>query len=611
MKNSSNTILEEYSNIKEDKLNYDDYVGKGAAFIVTPVNEGWIFSRENLSEDHELIEASAKEFGVKRILPVNDELNKLNKDLTLDIFREVGELGFLGIDIPEEYDGSMLDKVTACLVIEGLCSGKNASINVTISAHSGIATLPIVWYGNEDQKKKYLPKMASGEWMGCYALTEPNAGSDAMAGEMSAKLNDEKTHYLLNGQKIYITNGSWSDVCVTFAKVDGAKYTAFIVDKDCPGWSTGEEEHKLGIKGSSTTTLYFEDCKVPVENVLGKVGQGGAIAFNGLYVGRYKLGAATSAGAKNAIKEALDFANDREQFNRSISKFGMLQKKFADMVIRAWEADTIVYMTAGSIDKFLNDVPYDDNYFDVLQKSIEDHAIEASIAKIVGSEALWKNVDDGVQILGGAGYIEEYGFAVLYRDERINRIFEGTNEVNRLIIGGYTLKKSILEELPIRNMISQCKTTSWVNRVEMENVELQESCNVVEFARSAVLFTLDELILKYGQDFKNEQWVLEPFADMVICLSLMDTGFKRVRQLDVNSEKYKNMKFVMDASVYLRFSELINHCKDIIRNIDRSGSPLMQKLNNELNDLVIEKDIISLKQEIANVLYNKKEYFLD
>ncbi len=611
MKNRSNVILEEYDNIKEDKLNYDDYVGKGAAFIVTPTNAGQIFSRENLSEDHELIESSAKEFGVKRILPVNEELNKLNKDLTFDIFREVGELGFLGIDIPEEYGGSMLDKVTACLVIEGLCSGKNASINVTISAHSGIATLPIVWYGNEDQKKKYLPKMASGEWMGCYALTEPNAGSDAMAGEMSARLNDEKTHYLLNGQKIYITNGSWSDVCVTFAKVDGGKYTAFIVDKDCPGWSTGEEEHKMGIKGSSTTTLYFEDCKVPVENVLGKVGQGGAIAFNGLYVGRYKLGAATAAGSKSAIKEALDFANDREQFNRSISKFGMLQKKFADMVIRAWEADTIVYMTAGSIDKFLNNVPHDEKYFDVLQKSIEDHAIEASIAKIIGSEALWKNVDDGVQILGGAGYIEEYGFAVLYRDERINRIFEGTNEVNRLIIGGYTLKKSILEELPIRNMINQCKTTSWVNRVEMDNVELQESCNIVEFSRSAVLFTLDELILKYGQDFKNEQWVLEPFADMVICLSLMDTGFKRVRQLDVNSEKYKNMKLVMDACVYLRFSELINHSKDIIRNIDRSGSPLMQKLNNELNDLVIEKDIISLKQEIANVLYNKKEYFLD
>jgi len=612
MSKTSSEMINEYLDIKEEKLNHDDYIGVGSAFIVTPVDSGQVFTRENLSEDHQLIESSAKEFGNNRILPVTEKLNVLNKELSLEIFKEVGELGFLGVDIPEEYGGMMLDKVTACLVVEGLCTGKNASINVTISAHSGIATLPIVWYGNEEQKKKYLPKMASGEWMGCYALTEPNAGSDAMAGEMTARLNDEKTHYILNGQKIYITNGSWSDVCVTFAKVDGGKYTAFIVDNDCDGWSVGEEEHKMGIKGSSTTTLFFQDCMVPVKNVLGKVGQGGPIAFNGLYVGRYKLGAASSAGSKGAIVEALKFANEREQFNRPISNFGMLQKKFADMVIRSWEADTVVYMTAGSIDNSLEKVSHDDvKYFDILQKSIEDHAIEASISKIVGSEALWKNVDDGVQILGGAGFIEEYGFAVMYRDERINRIFEGTNEINRLIIGGYTLKKSILEELPIRNVINRCKTDNWSNELEMNNNDLQEASNVIEFCRTSLLYTLNELILKYGQDFKNEQWVLEPFADMVICLSIMDTGFKRVRQLDNSTEKYKNMLTVMNASICNRYNEFVNHCRIVLRNIDNKERSLLGLFEDRLKDLEFNQDLISLKQAIVEVLYNKKEYYLD
>ena len=611
MSKSSNEIIKEYLSIKEDELNHDDYIGSGGAFFITPATSGQVFTRENLTEDHQLIESTAKEFGRNRILPVSDKLNVLNKDLSLEIFKEVGELGFLGVDIPEEYGGMMLDKVTACLVVEGLCSGKNASINVTISAHSGIATLPIVWYGSEKQKKKYLPRMASGEWMGCYALTEPNAGSDAMAGETTARLNDEKTHYILNGQKIYITNGSWADICVTFAKVSGDKYTAFIVDKDCQGWSVGEEEHKMGIKGSSTTTLFFEDCMVPVENVLGEVGQGGPIAFNGLYVGRYKLGAASSAGSKWVIAEALKFANDRKQFNRPISKFGMLQKKFADMVIRSWESDTFVYMTAGSIDKSLERVSHDEkNYFEILQKSIEDHAIEASIAKIIGSEALWKNIDEGVQILGGAGFIEEYGFAAMYRDERINRIFEGTNEINRLIIGGYTLKKAILEELPIRNLSSRFREDSWITQLISKNKDMQDSLNIIEFCRTALLFTLNELILKYGQDFKNEQWVLEPFADMVICFSLMDTGYKRVRQLDSTTEKYSNMLIVMKASICNRYNEFLNHCRMTLNYID-DGDVFLSTLENKLQDVTLNQNLIELKQSIVEVLYNKKEYYLD
>ncbi len=595
------------------QINFEKYIGRGGSFIITPVNTGTVFTREKFSEEQTLFVSTAKEFGEKRILPVCKELDVLNKELSLEIFKECGELGFLGVDVPEEYGGLMLDKVTSCLVVEGLASGRNASINVTVSAHSGIATLPLVWYGNDEQKKKYLPKMASGEWMSSYALTEPEAGSDAMAGKTTAKLNEAGTHYILNGQKIFISNGSWCDVCITFAKVDGDKYTSFIIDKSCKGWIIGEEEHKMGIKGSSTTTMFFENCEVPVENVLGKVGQGGPIAFNGLYVGRYKLGASCAAGSKLAIGGALEFAIERKQFNRPIAQFGMLQKKFAEMVVRSWEADTIAYMTAGSIDIRLEKESHDDpNYFDTLQKVIEDHGIEASVAKIVGSDALWRNLDDGIQILGGVGFVEEYPFATMYRDERVNRIFEGTNEINRLIIGGTTLKKSILEEIPIRDMIRERKT-NWSPTVKMENESIQKEAEIIEFSRSMMLYVLNELILQYGQDFKNKQWVLEPMADMIISFAVMDTGFKRVRDLESGSDKLNQMMPLLKLSVGNQFRKLTDEGKNILTALDSEDDSTgrMELLNSKLSSLEYNPDIIGLKKEIINELYQHKKYYLD
>ena len=264
------------------------------------------------------------------------------------------------MDTPEAYGGLGLDKTTACIVCDILSYGGSVSLMVTMAAHTGIASLPIIWYGNKEQKQKYLPKLASGEWIGCYALTEPSAGSDALSGQMKAHLSDDGKHYILNGQKIYITNGSWSEVCVTFANIDG-KYTAFIVDKDCEGWSAGEEEKKMGIKGSSTVTLYFEDCKVPVKNMIGKIGQGSAIAFNVLYAGRYKLGVSAAAGAKICVNLSYDFANEREQFSRKISEFAMMKRKMADMVVKSWEADSLNYMTCGSIDESIKDFDKEDN----------------------------------------------------------------------------------------------------------------------------------------------------------------------------------------------------------------------------------------------------------
>ena len=489
-KNNDLSVLESLN------INYEKLQGRGGAFLVTPVDTGKVFSREQFSEDHKMFEQTAMEYGETRLMDLREDLNVLNKDLSLEIFKEMGELGFLGVDVPEEFGGLALDKTTSSIIVDALTSGRNASILVTASAHSGIGMLPIIWYGNAEQKAKYLPKMTSGEWMGCYALTESGAGSDALSGATTAKLNDEGTHYLLNGTKIFVTNGGWADVAVTFASVNG-KYTAFILDKTCEGWVVGEEEKKMGIKGSSTVTFYYENCKVPVENVLGQVGDGGPIAFNVLYVGRYKLGVTTGGGSKFVLNGALEYANEREQFNRSIKNFGMIQRKFANMVTRVWESESINYMITGSIDHTLATADKSaDDYFETVQKTIEDHGIEASISKIVGSETLAYIVDEGVQIFGGNGFIEEYPMACAYRDERINRIFEGTNEINRLIIGGTVMIKAILEEIPIRDTINH-RMENWIPELNLSADEpLLDEARVIEFCRSFTLFCLHESILK-------------------------------------------------------------------------------------------------------------------
>ena len=585
----------------------EDLLGKGGKFLVLNALETSIFCREKFSEEQKMIASSAEDYAREQLKPVSNELNNvLNEELTRKIFREVGELGFLSVDVPEKFGGLELDKTTASIVVDCLSSGESASIMVSISAHTGIAMLPIIWYGSDAQKEKYLPKMASGEYIGCFALTEPGAGSDVLAASTKAKLNEEKTHYILNGQKIYITNGSWADISIVFAMIDN-KYTAFIVEKDCEGFVVGAEEKKLGIKGSSTATLFFENCKVPIENMLGEVGQGGPIAFNVLYPGRYKLGVTTCAGAKYLITGALDFAFEREQFSRSVSNFGMIKNKFANMVTKSWESDSINYMTTGAIDEAINGLDKNsDNYYEGVQKIIEDHSIEASISKVLGSETLAYTVDEGVQIMGGAGFIEEYPMAGAYRDERINRIFEGTNEINRMIIGGYVLKKSILEEIPIRMCIQE-RINNWIPSSEIKG-QLNEYFRVVEFCRSLLLNITNHLILTYGQDLKNEQWILEPFADVVISFSIVDIGFKRLYGLG-ESEHKVNTEKVFRYSLANHYYEIINNSKLILEHIP--NDEVNDKIEENINHLNYKPDRIKYKQDIVDDLYKHKKYYLD
>ena len=594
--------------------NYEKFNGRGGSFLITPLDKGNIFSKEMFTEDQKMFANAAYEYATNRMKPLKDDLKELNKEVTMQIVKEWGEMGFLGVDIPSVYGGSDLDKTTAAIVVDYLAYSECSSIMVTLGAHTGIGTLPIIWYGTEEQKKKYLPKLTSGEYLSCYALTEPNAGSDAMNGESTAYLNEEGTHYILNGQKIYITNASWADVCITFAKVNG-KMTSFILDKTCPGWVIGAEEKKMGIKGSSTATIFFEDCKVPIENVLGKVGEGGHVALNVLYAGRWKLGFSSAAGCKTGIKIAYDFANERKQFSRSIANFGMIKNKFSKMIVKTWESDTLNYATTGSIDLSISKLDKSDsNYYSQVQKIIEDHAIEASVCKVLGSEALAFCADEGVQIFGGAGFIEEYPVASYYRDERINRIFEGTNEINRLLISSIFLKKAILEELPIRDIIFE-RNNDFIPVTDFSDDHcLSKEIDLIEYSRSLTLITLNNLINVYGQDLKNEQWVLEPLADIVISFSVLYSGFIRYNQLNESEYKQKTLP-ILKYSIDRHFNKLFSNVKiindTIIHKMDFNSKSKYNKLIDRFNSLKYFCNSIRLKKIICEEFYKNKKYYLD
>jgi len=416
----------------------------GGSFLVNKIGEEEIFTCELFSDEQKEIAKLTEDFAVEQILPKKNAIEDLDENISRSIMKQAGELGLLAVDIPEQFEGLGMDKVTSAIINEKIAMGQTASFTVTFSAHSGIGTLPIVIFGNDEQKQKYLPKLGSGDWISAYALTEPGSGSDALAAKSTAKLDSSGNNFILNGTKQFITNGGWCDLAIVYAKVDGDKFTAFLVEMDSPGIERGAEENKMGLKGSSTTSLSFNDVKVPVSNVLGKIGKGHHIAFNILNIGRYKLGAAVLGSCKVCINEAVRYAQDRKQFDQPISNFDAIKSKFANMVVKTYELESILYRTVGDIDEAIRNINKNDqNYYDQIVNSLETYATEASICKVFGSEVIWINADDGLQIFGGYGFTEEYPLASLYRDTRVDRIYEGTNEINRQIIAGHFIKKAI------------------------------------------------------------------------------------------------------------------------------------------------------------------------
>ncbi|MFY9225608.1 MAG: acyl-CoA dehydrogenase family protein [Blastocatellia bacterium] len=526
---------------------------KGGSFLIEEKKPSEIFTPEDFSEEQRAIAKTTRDFIMGEVYPNRNEIENKNMDVLTSLLRKAGEIGLLSFDIPEKYEGLGLDKVCSMLVAENLAPG-GGSFAVSHGGHTGIGTWPIIYFGTEAQKKHYLPKLATGELLAAYALTEPHSGSDALAAKTRAVLSEDGKYYTLNGTKMWITNAGFADVFVTFAKVDGEKFSGFIIEKSFPGVSTGGEEHKMGIKGSSTRTLELNDAKVPVENLLGEIGKGHLIAFNVLNMGRFKLGAGCVGGAKAALKDAIAYANERHQFNKPISSFGAIKQKLAEMAIQAYAVESAVYRTAGLIDQALEGVDADDNAG--ILKGIEEFAIECSAMKVYGTEMLDFVVDEMVQVYGGYGYSEEYPAAVAYRDSRINRIFEGTNEINRLLIPGMLLKKAMKGELPIMAAAKQLmdELLSFPSMDEDEDGVLAEEQKLVRNAKKVVLMVAGAAAQKYMQAISDQQELLMGVANIIMETYAMESALLRtLKYVAANSEEKADLRieatrtFISDA----------------------------------------------------------------
>lgn len=585
----------------------------GGSFLIEEIGTNPVFSRENFSDEHKEIEQMIREFAADRIGENKDEINKFNKDLSLSILREMGELGLLGIGVPEEYGGMEMDKITTAIAAESLSVGFCPSFTAIWIVQTGIGSLPIVWFGTPEQKEKYLPKMVTAEWIGAYGLTEPSAGSDALAGLTTAMLTEDGKYYILNGEKIFITNGGWADIFTVFAKVDGDKFSAFIIEKGTPGFEIGPEEHKMGMKGTSTTSLIFKDAKVPVGNLLYEVGKGATIAFNVLNMGRYKLAASDLGGCKMVITEAVKYAIERRQFGQPIAHFDAIKGKFANMIIGTYSADSMIYRTIGLIQDAIDTLDKnDDKYYIKVGEAMERYAIETSMAKVYGSEMFGTVADHGIQILGGYGFIEDYPMAGAYRDTRIDRIWEGTNEINRMIITGYMMKKALLEELPIRESIQQIDEylATDPNGKNKPEGELEHEIQMVEAGKMLGLYLFHEALCEYGQDLKHEQQLTEILANIFIDIYTAESTVLRVRQ---NIESGKNERtplyiakvFTAEASIRLLNMALTGMNGIYKGNLKNS---IIDNLKNFQVRMLPKIDIIGMKRLIAEHVYSKQSY---
>jgi butyryl-CoA dehydrogenase len=506
----------------------------GGSFLLEDRRPEEIFTPEDFSEEQRQIAATAEQFAAQEILPAATDVEAKNFTVTRALLRKAGELGLMAVDIPEEYGGLAMDKTTSALVADHI--SVLASFSTAFSAHVGIGTLPIVWYGSAEHKQKYLPKLATGEWIAAYALSEATSGSDAMNIHAKAVLSEDGQHYILNGEKMWISNAGFADVFTVFAKVDGEKFSAFLIERGTPGFTVGPEEHKLGIRGSSTCPLILSDCKIPVGNLLGEVGKGHHIAFNILNIGRFKLGAACVGGARNSLGHALRYARERKAFGKSIGDFGLIQQKLADSATRIFAAESMAYRTVGMIDAALATLEGDAAHSPrEIQKKIEEFAVECSILKVAGSEMLDCVVDHMVQIYAGYGYVEEYPAERAYRDSRINRIFEGTNEINRLIITGWLMKRALSGQLPllpaIKKMMDEVMQPPSFDSGDVDDDSLAREAGILANARKIALLCAGAASQKYMAALVDQQEIMGHLADELIAVYALESVLLRARKL--------------------------------------------------------------------------------
>jgi len=504
----------------------------GGSFLLEERPTADVFTREDFSEQQQMIGQTTEEFAINEILPQADKMEQKDFSISRALLKKARDLGLAGVEIPEAYGGLEMDKVTAAIIADHIA--KYAGFGTTWGAHSGIGLLPIVYFGTEEQKQKYLPRLASGDTVGAYCLSEATSGSDALNCRARAVLSEDGSHYLLNGEKMWITNAGFADLFTVFAKIDGEKFSAFLVERTFPGLSIGAEEHKMGIRGSSTCPVILNDCKVPVENLLGEIGKGHIIAFNILNIGRFKLGAMCVGGARVSIEHAVAYAKQRKAFGKTIGDFGLVREKIANMATLIYVGESLVYRTVGMMDVLLSEI--DSASPDAAKerrKAIEEYAVECSILKVWGSEMIDYVVDEVMQIHAGYGFVEEYPAERAYRDARINRIFEGTNEINRLIITGFLLKRAMSGQLPLMPAIKKLMDEVLSGPSIGEEIEgpLADERKLVAQAKKLGLFIAGSATQKYMMTIQDQQEVMGAIADMTIEIYAMESAVLRAQKI--------------------------------------------------------------------------------
>jgi alkylation response protein AidB-like acyl-CoA dehydrogenase len=583
---------------------------KGGEWLIKESDPDNTFIPEEFSEEQKMIRDMCDQFLDTEIFTILDRIDNLEPGLMRSLVEKSGQQGLMATSFPGEYGGLEKDFVTSTIVSDYLGAGH--SFSVAFSAHTGIGTLPILYFGTDKQKQKYIPKLISGEWVGAYGLTEPNSGSDALGAKTSARLSEDGKYYLLNGQKCWITNGGFADIFTVFAKVDGDKFTAFIIEKGTEGFMQGPEEHKMGIQGSSTVQLYFQDCKVPVENLLGEMGKGHKIAFNILNIGRLKLAAATLGGSKRAINTSVEYAITREQFKQPIANFGAIKYKLAEMVIKIFAGESALYRTAKWIDdKEAELLTEGKNFSEALLGAAEEYAIECAILKVQGSEALDYVVDEGVQIHGGNGFSAEYNISRAYRDSRINRIFEGTNEINRLLTVDMTLKRAMQGRLNIMGaaMKVQQELMSIPDFNEDEELAFAQEKKLVNNFKKTVLLTSGAAVQKLMMKLETEQEVLMNIADMAIETFMAESLLLRVMKL--SEAKHASIyQDILGCYLYDAADKINKYGKDAVNAFAEGDEQRMILMGIKRFTKAQPFNSKEARRRIANELIDQKQYFL-
>ena len=592
--------------------NQTEKIIKGGSFLIEDISYERLFTPEDFTEEHLMIAKTAEDFVEKEVVPQLEHLENHEFDRTVKLLKKAGELGLLAVDIPEEYDGLALDKVTSSLLTEKMAAGGGFSLSH--GAHVGIGSLPIVLFGNEDQKRRYLPALASGQKLAAYALTEPGSGSDALGARTTARLNTAGTHYILNGEKQWITNAGFADVFVVYAKIDGEQFTAFIVDRDFPGVSTGAEEKKMGIKSSSTRTLILEDVPVPVENLLGEIGKGHVIAFNILNIGRYKLAVGSVGGSKKAFELTVKYANGRQQFKTPISQFNLTKEKFGTLASEIYAAESSVYRTIGLYEENQGKLTTEqEKDIKLVANSIAEYAIECSLNKFFASEVLAHVTDEGVQIHGGYGFMQEYPIERAYRDARIQRIFEGTNEINRLLVPGTLLKKAFKGELPLfQKAMALQEELMMLMPEEPGDEPLAQERYLVRNAKKIALLSAGLAAQKFGKALEKEQEVLANIADLISNVYAMESVVLRTEKAIAKTGLDKNKQKLLYTQIYCQeaFNELEAIAKETLVAVEQGDTLRMMLSSLRKFTRHTPINVIAKKREAADVIIDAERYIV-